>query len=114
MPDYDEEEARKGHMRPFDFAGQKAEIVISQLEEGPVILSTGVILCDKVHLEQTEESQQKLYESMVGKLQEESQQKLYKSMVGELQVAATPFGLKQSPKVLATKLEELGGWLRTG
>ncbi len=48
-------------MRIFYFAGQKAEIVILQLEEGPMILSTGVILCDKVHHEQTEESQQKLY-----------------------------------------------------
>jgi hypothetical protein len=92
MPDYDEEEARKDHMRTFDFAGQKAEIVISQLEEGPVILSTGAILCDKVQME----------------LMAEGQQQLYKSMVGKLMFAATPFGQKQSPTVRAAMLEELG------
>ena len=95
MPDYDVEEARKGHMRTFDFAGQKAEIVVSRLEEGPVILYTGAILNDKVHLAQTAESQQKLY----------------KSTVGKLMFAATPFGQKQSPKIRAAQLEELGkGW----
>ena len=92
MPIYDEKKAQMGHMQTFDFAGQKADAVLSHLEEGPVILSTGVILCDKVHLEQTAEMQQKLY----------------KSMVGKLQFASMQFGLKQAPKVLATKLEELG------
>ncbi len=92
MPDYDEEEARKAHMHQFDFAGEKSEVLMSQLKEGPVILSTGVVLCDKAHLEQ----------------KDAVQQKLYKSMVGKLMFAATLFGQKRSPKDLATQIEELG------
>ena len=68
MPIYDEKQAQMAHMQTFDFAGQKADAILSHLDEGPVILSTGVMLCDKVHLEQTAEMQQKLYKSTVGKL----------------------------------------------
>jgi hypothetical protein len=92
MPVYDEEEARKEHMFQFDFVGQQSESVISQLEKGPVILSTGAILYDKAHIEQTEESQQKLY----------------KSLIGKAMFAATPFGMKRSPQAFAAELADIG------
>jgi hypothetical protein len=92
MPDYDAEEARKAHMHQFDFAGETAESITSQLKEGPVTLFTGVVVCDKIHLEQ---------EAAI-------QQKQYKSMVGKLMFEATPFGQKRSPKDFATQMEEVG------
>jgi hypothetical protein len=92
MPDYDEEEARKAHMHQFDFAGEKSDVLRSQLKEGPVTLFTGVVLCDKAHLEQ----------------KEEVQQKLYKTTVGKIMFAAMQIGQKRSPKDFATQVVEFG------
>ncbi len=36
------------------------------------------------------------------------QQKLYKSLVGKVQFAAIQFGLKHAPQVFSTKMEEFG------
>ncbi len=92
MPIYDEKEAQIRHMQTFDFAGQKADAVLSHLDEEPIILSTRVVLYNKDRSEQTEEMQQKLY----------------KSMIGKFQFATIQYGLKHAPQVFNTKLEELG------
>ncbi len=96
MPIYDEKEAQTGHMQTFDFAGQKADAVISHLEEEPIMLYTGVMLYDKDRPEQTAEMQQERYESMVGKLQ----------------LATFQFGLKHAPQVFNRSLES--AWFRIG
>ena len=55
-------------------------------------LFTGVVLCDKAHLEQ----------------KEEVQQKLYKTTVGKIMFAAMQIGQKRSPKDFATQVVEFG------